>query len=460
MRIPFNEILLRTKQGPIIEEKTFDLSLFKKTQELQKKYDIKYNPDKPVDISGELADRVYQAGMELFLDIGTYCTNTRRAVKVTEQELLAEIDACPDAVELGQGDDRVKMVHRDVEGTQEAIVVAGIQTAPFSNEEMMYKIYKGCAMDRCIEGIWGGILLNIDGKYDVIAGAPSEIYQYRKTVEIMRRAINDAGRPGMITINNAPSSAATIAMFDEEAGLRKSDYMESTGMSELKVAYDDLNRSAYALAHGVSIHGTHSSTIGGFSANPEGATITAVAGSLQLITIHKAESFRCGTVDSRIKSRLSRNQLWAAGTAIQALNRNTRLIVDGSIGDHPGAGPGTKQYLYESAAGHIISTVMGGHSTEGTRKFVVGITPNFGTPLESRWMGEVCKAAVGIDRKTADRLVKYLLSKYEDKLKDAPDGDTFEKLYDMETLEPLPHYQQLYGEVKAEFENQGLKFRR
>jgi hypothetical protein len=52
-----------------------------------------------------------------------------------------------------------------------------------------------------------------------------------------------------------------------------------------------------------------------------------------------------------------------------------------------------------------------------------------------------------------------LLSKYEDKLKDAPDGDTFEKLYDTKTLEPLPHYQQLYGEVKAEFENQGLKFR-
>jgi len=459
MKTSFQEIVLRSKEGPIVEEKEFDLSLFKITQELQKKFHITYDPEHPVDTTGEMADRVFQAGIELFLNLGTYCTTTRRVIKVSENELSADLAACPESIELGQGEDRVRMVHRDVEGTQEPVVVAGIQTAPFSNEEMMYKIYKGCAMDRCVEGIWGGILLKIDGKYDVIAGAPSEIYQYRKTVEIMRRAINDAGRPGMITINNAPSSAATIAMFDEEAGLRKSDYMESTGMSELKVAYDDLNRSAYALAHGVSIHGTHSSTIGGFSANPEGATITAVAGSLQLITIHKAESFRCGTVDSRIKSRLSRNQLWVAGTAIQALNRNTRLIVDGSIGDHPGAGAGTKQYFYESAAGHIISTVMGGHSTEGTRKFVVGNTPNYGTPLESRWMGEVCKAAVSMDRKTADRLVKYLLSKYEDKLKGAPDGDTFEKLYDMETLEPLPHYQQLYGEVKAEFENQGLKFR-
>ena len=76
MKTSFHEILLRSKEGPIIEEKEFDLSLFKKTQELQKKYDITYNPDRPVDISGELADRVYRAGMELFLDLGAFCTTT------------------------------------------------------------------------------------------------------------------------------------------------------------------------------------------------------------------------------------------------------------------------------------------------------------------------------------------------------------------------------------------------
>jgi len=107
-----------------------------------------------------------------------------------------------------------------------------------------------------------------------------------------------------------------------------------------------------------------------------------------------------------------------------------------------------------------VSTVMGAHSTEGTRKFVVGNTPNFGTPLESRWMGEVCKAAVGMDRKTADRIVRYLLSKYEENLKDAPAGDIFENLYDTASLKPLPHYQALYEAVKKEFEDQGLTFRR
>jgi hypothetical protein len=141
------------------------------------------------------------------------------------------------------------------------------------------------------------------------------------------------------------------------------------------------------------------------------------------------------------------------------LSRNTKLIVDGSIGDHPAAGPGTKQYLYEAAAGFIVSTVMGAHSTEGTRKFVVGSVCNYGTPLESRWMGEVCKGAAGMSRAQADGLVKYLLGKYEDKLKDAPPGETFEKLYDPEKLIPLAPYQKLYEEVKMELRERGLQFR-
>jgi methylamine--corrinoid protein Co-methyltransferase len=458
MRLSLSEILKRSKEGPILEEKQFDLSIFKKTQELQKKFGIKYDPSTPVDVSGDLADRIYQAGRELFLDIGAYCTTTKRAIKLTEKELDDELAACPDRISMGQGDDRIDMVHRTVEGTEEPVVVAGIQTAPYSDEKMMFTIYRLCAEDRCVDGIWGGILLNIDGQYDVIAGTPSEIYQYRKTISILRRAIEAAGRPGMITISNAPTSPATIAMFDEQDGLRRSDYIESTGMSEMKVDYDDLNRSAYGLAHGVSIHGTHSSVIGGFSATPEGASIVSVAASLQLVAVHKSDSFRCGAVDSRVKSRVTRGQLWTAGTAIQGISRNTHLIVDGSIGDHPAAGPGTKQYLYENAAGHIVATVMGAHSTEGTRKYVVGNTCNYGTPLESRWTGEICKAAAGLDRKTASNIVAYLLGKYENNLKDPPAGDTFDRLYDQETLQPVSEYVNLYGEVKKELQNLGLKF--
>ena len=158
MRLPLWDILVRTKEGPIIEEKAFDLSIFRKAQELQKKYNIKYDPANPVDIDGKMADRVFQAGVEFYIALGTYCTNTHRVIKLTEQELQAEIAACPDKLELGQGNDRVIVEHRDVEGQQEPLVVGGIQTIPFSSEEMMYKMTKGCALDSCVDGLWGGFI--------------------------------------------------------------------------------------------------------------------------------------------------------------------------------------------------------------------------------------------------------------------------------------------------------------
>ena len=102
---------------------------------------------------------------------------------------------------------------------------------------------------------------------------------------------------------------------------------------------------------------------------------------------------------------------------------------------------------------------MGAHATAGTRKFVVGDTCNYGTPLESRWMGEVCKATAGIERTQALKIVNYLLDKYEDHLKDAPAGETFERLYEQKTLQPVPEYMDLYNDVKSELRNLGLKFR-
>jgi len=459
MRLPLWEILVRSKKGQLMDEKQFDLSIFKKAQELQQKYGIKYDSEQPIDVTGEIADRIFHAGVEFFLDIGTYCVDTRRVIKINEQEMQDEIVACPQEISLGQGDDRVNLVHRDVEGKQEPIVVAGIQTAPFSNEEMMFAISRGCALDRCVDGIWGGILLKINGIYDVIAGAPGEIYQYRKVAEVLRRAVAAAGRPGMITINNAPTSGATIAMFSEDEGLRKSDGIVVTGMSECKLAYDDLDRSSFGLALGMPIHGAHSSVLGGFSGTPEGAAIVAVAATLQIICVQKSDCTRVGVTEAMVKSRVTRKELWAAGTAIQGLSRNTKLIFDGSIGDHPAAGPGTKQYLYESAAGHIVSTVTGAHSMAGTRKFVVGSTPDYGSPLESRWMGEVCKAAAYLDRSKANHIVKYLLEKYEDKLKAAPEGLAFKQLYNQEKMEPVQEYQELYEQVKEELRGLGFPFK-
>lgn len=455
------DVIERAKTGEKIAEKDFDMRIFRKVQELSKEFKVKYDPNRPIPSDDKMADELYHAGLRLFLEVGSYCTNTGRVIKFTEQEVKESLEAAPSELIMGEGHDAVKMVHRDVEGQQEPIVCAGIQTAFYSDREMMFKIYKGCAQDKCVDGIWGGVLGNIDGKYEVIAGTPSEIYGYRVATEILRQAIIAAGRPGMFIVNNAPTSIATLGLHDREKGLRPCDLFETTGISELKINYDDLNRSTWGevIYNGKALHGVHNSVIGGFSGSIEGASMVSVAGAFHLRLGLRCNNIRPGGIPFKTKSRAMRAHIWVANMALQALSRNTHLILEGSIGDHPAAGPGTRQYLIETAAGHIASTVAGGHSLGGTRKFVIGDTPNFGTPLESRWMGEICKGAVGLSRDQANEIILKLLAEYEDHLDNPPLGFTYEQLYDVEKEKPLSPYADLYEQTKEEFQAMGLNFK-
>jgi len=453
------DVIDRSKTGEKIPEDKFDMSIYRAVQSLRKEYNIQYDPKVPIPSSDQMADEVYQAGLRLFLELGSYCTTTGRVIKYSEQEVQEALRNAPAELILGEGEDSVKMVHRNVEGSEEPIVAAGIQTAFYRDQEMMFKIYKGCAQDRCVDGIWGGVLGNIDNKYEVLAGAPSEIYGYRIATELLRKSIIAAGRPGMFIVNNTPTSIATIGLHDREKGLRPCDLFETTGISELKINYDDLNRSVWGIIHNGALHGAHNAVIGGFSGSIEGAAIVAVAGALHLLLTNRCNNVRPGGIPFKTKSRAMRAHIWVANLALQALSRNTHLILDGSIGDHPAAGPGTRQYLIETAAGHIASTVGGGHSLGGTRKFVIGDTPNFGTPLESRWMGEICKGAVGLSREHANEIVCRLLAEYEEHLDNPPLGYTYDQLYDVKKEQPLPEYAELYAETKEEFKSMGLKFR-
>ncbi|MFZ4439257.1 MAG: monomethylamine:corrinoid methyltransferase [Syntrophales bacterium] len=459
MSVSFWEMIERSRTGEKMEEKGFDLSIFKSVQRLIKKYNIKYDKAQPLPKDDDLADAVMAAAIEFYSEIGTFCINTARVIRFTEREIREGLDALPSEVTLGEGREVVTLRNLKVEGVVEPVVIGGLQTAIYSSEEMMYLISKATAEEPSIDGLWGGGLKFIDGQYPIIAGLPSEVYAYRQTALILRRAINAAGRPGLMLINNAPTSVATLAMADPINGLRPTDPSISTGCSEMKITYDDLNRVAFALSYSKCKHAAHNSVIGGFSGTPEGAAIVSTAGALQCVMVNRADDVRPGAVPFRVKSRGLREHIWVGSLALQALSRNTHLILDASLGNHPAAGPGTKQYMYENAAGQIAGTVSGGHSLSGTRKFVIGDTPDYGSPLESRWMGEITKSVTGMSREQANEIVLYLLAIYEDHLMDAPEGHVFKQLYDIASMKPTPEYERLYDEVKEEFVGLGVKFK-
>lgn len=446
------EVLERAQTGERMEEKKFDMLIYEKTKALLEEYPIiKYRRETPVPLDDEEIDAVFQAAIKLYAQTGTYCIDTGRVIGFSENELREVLTSGPKEIKAGQGNDEVTFVHRDIGGKQDVVVCSGIETIPYSDEVTMFKVYKACAQDRCVDGLWCGVLSKIEGKYPVVAGTPSEIWAYRKSSEIMRRAIVEAGRPGMFFTNNAPTATATIACWDREIALRPVDIFNGTGISDLKISCDDLQRSIWAHIHyGAPMLTSNTVAIGGFSGSLEGNAVAATATAFQGALVNRGNIIHADGNPMIAKSRCTRETIWIASMALQALTRNSNLILEGNCGDHPAAGPGTKQYFYETTAGSIAAVVSGGHVMGGTRKYSVGNIPNYGSPLESRWLGEVCKAAVGLDREKCNDIVLTLLAKYEDRINDAPEGYTLERLYNIGSMTPNSDYVRLYNEVKEE----------
>ena len=82
------EILQRSNTGPHCDEDDFLPKIFTpKLQEVIKKYEITYDSKTPVPTNDDLADRVWQAGWELFREVGLYNTDTHRIIQVSDDEI-------------------------------------------------------------------------------------------------------------------------------------------------------------------------------------------------------------------------------------------------------------------------------------------------------------------------------------------------------------------------------------
>ncbi len=69
---------------------------------------------------------------------------------------------------------------------------------------------------------------------------------------------------------------------------------------------------------------------------------------------------------------------------------------------------------------------------------------------------ELNEACVGMSRNQGNELAKELLSKYENKLENAPVDKKYQDCYDLDTGLPCQEYIDLYGEVKEELQTMGF----
>jgi methylamine--corrinoid protein Co-methyltransferase len=101
--------------------------------------------------------------------------------------------------------------------------------------------------------------------------------------------------------------------------------------------------------------------------------------------------------------------------------------------------------LAASGVTHVVGTRSAG-----------GRLTDYLSPLEHQFGGEVFKAAAGLTRAQANDIANRFIPRYEADLRQPPNGWRFQECYDVERLTPIPEWQAMYDDVRAEAIQAGL----
>ena len=448
------EIFERANTGPFCEDDEFLYKIFMpKMKEVIKKYDIKYDPDHPVPADDDLADRVWQAAVEFFLDVGVLNVDTHRRIMVDEAELKEALYHTPERYLVGAGKDTRCWEPRPPEGTEPPFCIYSPDIT--CDEEIMLPMSIAYVQEPLADGVCGPILEESMG-LKIKSGTPTEMAGVVEHAMTLRQAAKLAGRPGLflVAVGTAQSDTGQIAVSNDEWGVRHTDGRLIGALTELKIDNELLNKIAHCMQFGCFIGCLSGAIYGGYAGRAEGTAILEVAYHLAGLTIYQASFQNSFPFHLHFTSNSGREMLWLVSVKHQALSRNSRIL--STSNGFINAGPGTEMVLYESAAHGLASTVSGGHLWEAApahNKY-----RNYATPLEARMACEVGHAAArqGMTRSQANEITNKLLALYEDQIADAPKGKPFQECYDARSARPMPWYLDMFKRVKEQVAAMGV----
>ncbi len=453
------EIAERSQKGPIVEEKEWDLSLFRKMTELTKKYEIAYPNDGCFfNMDERMVDRAFEAALDFLEEKGVYCITTSRVIEFTRQEVLNAVREAPCQIIVGTGRDQRVITQKKIEGRQRLNHCAGLH-APWS-EELAPLVVKNFAQILSGDYLEGFNFSSVDGRD--IFGMPMEAYAARRQVAWLREGIRKAGRPGMAIAYYPISTgaAALIAPIDPDCGLRPTDGVLLTVLPGGKVEHDMLTAAIVYEDYGCfKMNGGAWGFVGGFAGGVEGAIIEGLVQATAGWIVYHDTLTSAGVVDlgltttkQMIVQRPALN--WASSLVRQALNTKTGLISFG--GNLSVSGPGRTSYLLELAFNCVRSTIDGCNlyfPRQGKARMNASQTP-----LEAEWLMEVADATIqaGLTRATAQPVLEAIAARLEDQ--EAEEGLHVQECYDLVHHQPSPEYERVYGETKEELASLRLCF--
>jgi methylamine--corrinoid protein Co-methyltransferase len=451
------DVIKRAEDGPICMEKDFDFRIMRlKLKELIADHDIRYDPDTLVPSDDSLADAVFNAALELYLETGTYCLSTHRQIKFEEAEIRLALHEAPSQITFGEGQDARIMANRRIEDKKPPLCLTsgGCEIS----EDIYSKVVQSLAQEPLADTVSGGYPLKTIFGMVPRAGTPIEILASTYNLIYAKEGTKRAGRPLLgfhNLIGSALSEASYINMNQPELGVRPVDGMLIATLAELKTDYSQLAKALYYSEQDtVLIGGVYVPLMGGYAGGPEGTAIVTLAHHLQGVLTYNVAYSDFPPLHLKYSCSTAPETIWVASIVCQALSRNTHLLTASEA--ITAAGPCTEMCFNEVAAMSIAGAVSGCHINNASA--AKSQYPDRNTGMETKMGCEVGHAATGLKRTDANDLVTKIVSKYEENLKNPPLGLTFQECYDLNTVKPSEEHVNIFTRVKKDLEDLGLKF--
>ena len=442
----FWEIVDRTMTGPIMKEDEFENEFFPtKIAEIVDKYKIEYDPDEPIMADPSMADAIFQAGLELLVEVGLYCKDTKRIVKFTEEEIKEVIETRKSEVTLGKDRDAITLKPRAPGDKQHpySFFTAGILTRDVNK----YRLH---ALTSAQEPTCDGLIpVPLAGVGDIkpASGTPTETLLALTEARIMNEVATWVGRPGLFL--GIPMCATTpgalMTVFASGLYNKYNCCMPVQILQEMRINYDRLNQAFFAQQHGIVPWISSCAVLYAYITGPAQAAVEMIAHTLGMMAFSDGSFTQAmsNTVDGIYTGP---DIWWCNSAAALAAERNLNVpwISFGCMGHQ--VGPLTDESWYAIAAASITACISG---MEGM--WLVGGT----TGLEARWGAEIARAAAGIRVSDGIAIIKEIAKKYkEPKHMPIP----LNELYDLKTLRPKKEFLDHYKKFTKIFRDMGLDY--
>ncbi len=449
----FLDVIDRSYSGPLVDEEEFDLNLVAAgVQRVLQKYTIKFNREHIIQQDEALIDRAFEAAMDFLVGCGVYNRSTGRLICFSREDILDALAAAPSAVLIGEGADARNYYTRKVEDPRPPQVSGGPIGTPLS-EAQYVTIMQSYWQEPLLDLIVPGTLSTTYGR-QLRARSPLEIAAAWQEVYLGNEAARRANRPGLarMCVEMSISDIGHLSSISR-GGFKPTDVHVVPLIGEMKTSHELLNKVAHSIHQKGVILGFYNPILGGLAGPEEGVAILIIAGWMALHMLYMPDSVESCPTHPFTFNSTAPPILRAVSVAAAAFARNTHLLTE--FMTSPVSGPGTASLLYECAGMALVCSACGASRLLGVRS-AVGVVENHCSGLEARFNGEVARAAAGMSRREADQLAGLALTNYLPQLETKPIGLPFDKVYNLDTVQPRQEWLDVYHKVKQQVSAWGL----